>query len=457
MAVWSQATLSGITIFDRCDGEYFLPAYIKNENELAQIDTTPLPTMFHVSDGNHLSVSKHFSNDVGIPYFRGQDINDFFLENAYPIMIPEKVFSTPMMTRSHFYVGDVLLSIVGTIGSLSIVPESLGPATGSCKIAILRSKGYYSPFVLAAFLLSRFGQLQIRRNTRGAVQMGLILKDLVRVHVPIFEETAANQIEHLVKQAIEANRKSKTAYTQAQHLLESELGLDKLSFQKPVGYTARFSEIMSEKRANAEYFSPFVKQLLSLNFFKGAKSLATYFSILRGKTPTSYQKHGVAILKTKAIRTPSIDLDRANDFAQIDTGLTEIQEGDLILASMGVGSLGRLSYVYQLPGKFAVDGTLRVLRRKVDTPENIEVPQMLFLSSKAGQELIYRGIVGSTGIISLPDSYLRRIPLPEIDQTLRRELTCLVRSSIEAKNSAKHLLLTAKTRVEQLIEEAATR
>ena len=30
---------------------------------------------------------------------------------------------------------------------------------------------------------------------------------------------------------------------QAQQLLEAELGLDKLTFQKPVGYTARFSDV----------------------------------------------------------------------------------------------------------------------------------------------------------------------------------------------------------------------
>lgn len=123
-------------------------------------------------------------------------LKSFFLENASPIMIPEKVFSSPMMARSHFHAGDVLLSIVGTIGSLSIVPENLGQATGSCKIAILRSKGTYSPFVLAAFLLSRFGQLQIRRNTRGAVQMGLILK-AARAEDPHHCRTERGRQDHL--------------------------------------------------------------------------------------------------------------------------------------------------------------------------------------------------------------------------------------------------------------------
>ncbi len=167
----------------------------------------PLPQLFSVSDGNHLSVSRHFLDKGGVPYYRGQDINDFFIENASPARIPEEVYSSAMMGRSHFCAGDVLLSIVGTIGSLSIVPPTLGNATGSCKIAILRPKGSYSGSFLAAFLISKYGQLQIHRNTRGAVQMGLILKDLTRIRVPTPPESKlANQVQTGTKTGTRAFR-----------------------------------------------------------------------------------------------------------------------------------------------------------------------------------------------------------------------------------------------------------
>ena len=261
MAQWNLTELSSVTLFDRIDGEYYLPEYISNQSTLSRIETVALPQWFFVSDGNHLSVSKHFSDSEGIPYFRGQDVNDFFIENVNPIRIPKKVYTTPMMRRSHFLSGDVLLSIVGTIGSLSIVTDTIGEATGSCKIAILRSKGDCSPFFLAAYLMSKYGQLQIKRNTRGAVQMGLILKDLSRIRVPKFSDTHQAQIETLVKNSISVNRQSKTLYSQAQHLLESELGLDKLSFQKPVGYTARFSEVVTNSRFDSDYYQIKYKQL----------------------------------------------------------------------------------------------------------------------------------------------------------------------------------------------------
>jgi type I restriction enzyme, S subunit len=157
MAVWSITSSSSLIVSGRIDGEYYSPTYLKNESILSQIRTIPLPQVFFVSDGNHLTVSKHFTETEGVPYFRGQDINDFFIENASPVRIPDSVYSSSAMERSHFQAGDVLLSIVGTIGSLSIIPDPFHAATGSCKIAVLRSKGEYSAPFLAAFLLSQYG------------------------------------------------------------------------------------------------------------------------------------------------------------------------------------------------------------------------------------------------------------------------------------------------------------
>ena len=79
MAVWNLTELSSVTLFDRIDGEHYLPEYISNQDTLSKIETVSLPQWFFVSDGNHLSVSEHFSDGGEIPYFRGQDITDFYV------------------------------------------------------------------------------------------------------------------------------------------------------------------------------------------------------------------------------------------------------------------------------------------------------------------------------------------------------------------------------------------
>ena len=257
MAVWSEVKFSKIDAKSRIDSEYFSPEFIFKGEKIGKINSKPLPFVFNVSDGNHLEISHSFTdNEDGIPYFRGKDINNFFLGNAEPIKIPYHVFNAPQMQRSHFKAKDVLLSIVGTIGSVSIVPESLGLSTGSCKIAILRKKGTVSPYYLTAFLLSKYGQSQIKRNTRGAVQMGLILKDLVHIKIPIFSSTEELNISNRVLSAISINQESWELYIKAQKILEQELGLDKLKFRKPVDYETNFSQAMSSSRIDAEHFYP---------------------------------------------------------------------------------------------------------------------------------------------------------------------------------------------------------
>ena len=96
----------------------------------------PITDFVSVSDGNHMKISDKFIEE-GIPYYRGQDIHNFFIESANPICIDRQTYDVPYMKRSHLKKGDVLLSIVGTIGESALVYSDRN-ATCSCKLAILR-------------------------------------------------------------------------------------------------------------------------------------------------------------------------------------------------------------------------------------------------------------------------------------------------------------------------------
>src|SRR5690606_29836892 len=96
----------------------------------------------------------------------------FFAEHASPQHISELAFSQNHMRRSHLRRGDVLLSIVGTIGELSLV-KSAQEATCSCKLAILRPKKISAEY-LAAYLASKYGRVLTKRWTRGAIQMTML-------------------------------------------------------------------------------------------------------------------------------------------------------------------------------------------------------------------------------------------------------------------------------------------
>ncbi|MDD4072140.1 MAG: hypothetical protein PHY78_07255 [Desulfobacterales bacterium] len=383
---------------------------------------------------------------------RGQDINDFFIENADPIRIPKKNYDTPMMQRSHFLSGDVLLSIVGTIGSLSLVSDTIGEATGSCKIAILRSKRNYSPFCLAAFLMSKFGQLQIKRNTRGAVQMGLILKDLSRIRVPKFSEADQTQIETIVKKSIWVNRQSKTIYAQAQHLLESELVLDKLRFQKPVGYTARFSEMEQSRRMDAQHYQPQFSQLLShLAYFKSKRirDIRTYNR--RGLQPVYFEHGPIDVVNSQHLGPQHIiydGLQKASETAFAASSEGHIQMNDLLVYTTGA-YIGRTN-VYLRNAPALASNHVNILRLNSD----IDAAYMtLVFQSIVGQFQTQKYLRGSAQAELYPTD-IDWFVVPLIDSSKQIAIGDLVRDSLEKQQESKCLLEQAKTRVEQLIEEA---
>lgn len=452
MAQWNLTELSSVISFDRIDGEYYLPDYISNQYALSRIETAALPQWFLVSDGNHLSVSKHFSDSGEIPYFRGQDVNDFFLENANPIRIPKNIYDTAMMRRSQFFTGDVLLSIVGTIGSLSFVSDMIGDATGSCKIAILRSKGDCSPFFLAAFLISKFGQLQIKRNTRGAVQMGLILKDFSRIKIPKLPEEDQSQIETIVKKAISVNRLSKKLYRQAQHLLEYELGLDKLNFKKPVGYTARFSTVgltdtFNAGRIDAQCFAP---NAIFYQTWLRDYARCDLLSHLLQRMAKGRQQEETSAGPTDYCSIKHISGHELTDASKcqttVDTPLTD--QDDLLLAITGatIGKIGIVKRYKQL----AFSGDLLCLKANSKiSPHYL----LAALDHTIGQVQFNRWITGSTNGHLAPRD-VGRVLVPRFKEGIEAHIAGLVEESLSKRVESEKLLHQATTRVEQLIEEA---
>ncbi|MGD7035126.1 hypothetical protein [Methylotuvimicrobium buryatense] len=453
MAVWSKTTTSEILATRRIDAEFSDPKYIEAERRTRNCKTENLGSLGIFVPGPFGSAFRVRNYDFKSPfrYIRGQDVKPFFILEDDSRFIPQADFIR--LQRYAVKKDDLIISVVGTLGNVAVCTERETPAMFSCKSTIFRTNRV-DPYYLLAYLNSHYGQLCLLRRQRGAIQTGLNIEDLRSIPIPRIGNLIELEIAEKIRKAHYELILSRELYQSAQQLLEAELGLDKLSFQRTLGYTAQVSDVVSEKRMNAEYFSPLIKQILSNKIFIDAKPLTNYFSIIRGQSTNKYLDEGIAVLKTKNIRTPSIDYDRVNDFAGATVGLTAVQEGDLIFASMGVGSLGRISFTHNLPRECVIDGTLRLLRRKFDAPINIELPYLLFLSTRAGQELIYRGIIGSTGIISLPDEYLGRILLPNIPDNVCERLTELVISSMDAGNKSKELLEQAKNRVEQLIEEA---
>jgi len=462
MAVWSEIEYSNVDVTSRIDSEYFLPDFVKNEKTMMQIKTKPLPYLFHVSDGNHLGISQYFTDKTGaIPYFRGKDINDFFLENASPIRVPYSIFNSNQMKRSHFKTDDVLLSIVGTIGSLSIVPDTINNATGSCKIAILKGKGVLSPYYLAAFLLSKYGQLQMNRNTRGAVQMGLILKDLIKILIPIILVSDETNIENLVKNAIEKNKQSKSLYLQAQELLEHELGLDTLKFEKPVGYEVNFSDAILSSRTDAEYFQPQYIRLskaLRKSALLNGREVYKIKELLRSSPKygsskkLKYVEAGVPFLRIADLSNLKFDKDKLKYISTkeaYEERNAQVKTDDILISLSGTLGL-TIRITSELDGSIFGSYFIRLQLNEEINPRYFS----FYMNSLPGKMQVERYNTGGVQTnLTIPAIESFQVVL--LKKKKEEQLLGLITQAEESLKESKELLEKAKQKVENLIEQAA--
>lgn len=448
----SEILLSELERTARIDSEFYTKSNIEILEILKSKYPQALTNFLQVSDGNHMSISEYFTEGQ-IPYYRGGDIYNFFIEQTNsPLTIPQSVYDWPHMKRSHLQKGDVLISIVGAIiGNLSLVRTD-DKATCSCKLAILRPKQIESEFV-AMFLKSKYGQNQIQKFRRGSGQTGLILEDFDQLLIPNLQQKFRNKIRDLSNKAFEIVENSIYCYTQAENLLLNNLGLQDFQPSVEAVNTKSLKEsFLSSGRLDAEYYQPkydtIESKLSTLSTFK----IKEVFTLLSNPSPSTYRETGIKVIKTKNVRIPNIEIDNITDHTEQANLL--IEKDDLLFASMGVGSLGRVSYIDKAISDCTIDGTIKLFRTKEKFKNQyIEIPTLLFLTSSIGQELIYKYVIGSTGIISISKENIENLVIPKVDKRHAKKLNDLVLESQQLKVESEKLLEVAKRAVELAIEQ----
>jgi restriction endonuclease S subunit len=438
---------------DRFDSEYYLPRYLHQEIQLEMLTPSPLSQYATVSDGNHVKIS-HLYQDKGIPYLRGSDLTDFFLVNTQPTYIDKGVYNG--LARSHMKEGDVLLSIVGTIGKVAIVTDKFPLLTGSCKLAIIRPHSINSYF-LATYLASNLGQDQIARRVRGTVQQGLILPDLHDFPVPKVEGSQEKEIETLVKESYYLEQTSERSHAVAESLLLAVLGLEKLDLSPKLTYKAMFDEVKTAERFDSEYYQPKYHHIINTMEQSGfpIRRLGQIIEpILNGFDYRNYEEEGTPYIRVGDVRNGRIDLAGA---AKVPITLDDVgkniglQVNDILFTRKG--TFGQAAVVREGQEHAIISSEIMLLRLR----DNGDLPLLpdylsLFLNSPVGFQQIERRVHGVAYYsISQTDLATVRIAIPSIQ--IQEKLADKVQNSLRAEKEAKQLLEFAKQRVEQMIFE----
>ena len=165
------------------------------------------------------------------PYIRVRDLNNVIfasLSADYEFVDDETQKSIARYVTS---VGDVLISIVGTIGLTAIVDESLDQANLTENCVKITNLNGISPEYLLLYLRSPVGNKAITRGTVGAVQLKLPIKNILAIPIPLLSKEAYESLDTVLKtifkeislNVMESKRLAETRDALLPHLMSSKL------------------------------------------------------------------------------------------------------------------------------------------------------------------------------------------------------------------------------------------
>lgn len=446
----SEINLSDLERTGRVDAEFYQKGNLFVEKILNKWDRIAISECFNVSDGNHMSISDSFSSE-GVPYYRGQDIYNLFIENSNPLYISQEAYDKPLMRRSYLKKGDVLISIVGTIGNSALVTSDR-QATCSCKLAILRSnnKGIF-PETMLIFIKTKYGQSQIQKFRRGAVQTGLLLEDFDQLFVPKFSNEIQNICKVFVDKAKSLMDESTTIYNEAEELLIETLGLKGFSPKNEVCSIKSFKDSFGKLgRIDAEYYQT--------NYEDYDNLLKKYYNGygLIGDVCTIKDKNYIPDNKIEYSYIELANVGRQGNISNcakiygldLPTRARRIVSTNDVIISSVEGSLEKCALITSDYNGYVCTNGFYVINCDCINSETL----MILFKSKPIQTLMKRGCSG-TILSAIGKEELIKIPLPIITSDIQQKIKNLVTKSNATRKRSEELLNKAIKIVEIAVEQ----
>lgn len=460
MALFSKVLLSELKSGFRIDSEFYRPDYLILEAELKEFNCKKISQFAKVTDGEHGSV---ILQKEGIKYLTAENVKNGYIDISKVRYVDEMVDFRNR--RASVRVGDVLISIKGTLGEVAIAENWLLPANMNRDVAIIKpyQDSVILPEYLTIFLMTKFGVFQAQREGSGGVQQMITLGRLREFLIPEIPIQEQEEIKFLYQKSLDKHKESQTLYQQATDLLEQELGLDKVTFDKPISYKVNFRDIVNSSRFDSEFFNPYYSKLYGTIKASVTKNewnikkvglIATDFRY-GTSSKLKYISNGIPFLRIADLvnnRFEENSLKRISPIQAKKEYFASVQKGDILISRSG--SLG-LTIPIDENLKGAIYGSY-FIKLKLDNAVCLPEYFALFMDTLAGKFQVKK--LNSGGIqtnLTIPMIKSILVAYPNIER--QKELIKPYLESYALKKQSKILLTQAKARVEQLIEEAAAK
>lgn len=429
----------------RLDAEYFSKTYIEANKRLAAFGTTPIGDC--VTDGIHTSIDYDPSSPVRLISAMSPQENVFDLSrNA---RISEAMHKAN--PRTALRKGDVIVSTVGTIGNCAVVDDSVLPANCDRDVGIIRRSGY-SPYVLATFLLTRYGRAQTVRESTGNVQLHLFIYKMRGLKLPNFSPEFQVRIESLVKAAHGKIYEADKVFHSAEQMLLAELGFAGWSPTDDTVSVKSYSDFVSAGRFDAEHFQPKFDELFTMLSKCKVRPLGGkdgLVDIQRSIEPGSdaYSDKGVPFVRIADFTEMGITPPEIHISPDICADSPRPKKDTILLSKDG--SVG---IAYKVEEDLEVVTSSGILHLTVKDVSVLPDYLTLVLNSKIVRLQAERDAGGSI-IQHWKQSEIERVRIPLLPLPRQRAIADKVKSSFALRAESKRLLDLAKHAVETAIEQ----
>jgi restriction endonuclease S subunit len=457
MAVWSAIPISHLE-YSRIDADFYQPTYLKelkywrqlDKNvgaaKLGQLIATPVRT------GRTPKARRIKGDEPCVRFIKTDTVREGSIDFDNSPLLPRRVISD----RDYIQKDALVITIIGAtpeiVGRTAIVRPVDPECVTNQNVAVVRTSENCDPYYLTAYFQTKWGRDQIWRHSRRTEQVNLNCREVERVLVPNPAASLQKSIGNLVRNSFASSDQSLALYRKAEQLLESELRLDKLIFQKPVGFIAQFSELETANRSDAQHYQARFRDLIEhISTFHSVRIRDIRSYNRRGLQPVYVKDGQVDVVNSQHLGTRHVDYDglektSAPAFAAVPEA--HIQKDDLLIYTTGA-YIGRTNvYLSDVPAMASNHVNILRLRPGIDTAY-----MALVFQSAVGQFQTQKHARGSAQAELYPTD-IDRFVVPLLDTNKQEEMGNLVRESLALHSKSRNLLEQAKARVEELIMEA---
>ena len=439
----------------RVDAEFYKPEYLGLEDVLENKGNLyPLRKYCNYIKKGIFDISPELYISAGIPLIRTSEIKNPLINFSTTVFLDKETHR--LHYKTELKPNDIVMTKIGAyIGDIAILPNKYERYNFSQNVTGLSvHSGTINPKYLFAFLLSRFGHLQITRIIMLSGQGKIELEDIRDISVYEASVDFQLNISSLVEIGQLYISKSESIFKDAEDLILSELGLTNWQPKHQLSFIKNYSDTEQAGRIDAEYYQPKYEEIVNIikGYSGGWDTLGNLCTTKRGsliKDSFYDENRGIPYIRGADF---SGGLLSENKLVFINPKFkskneTYVIEDDIVFSL--IGSVGETAFVTkEFSNSCISNNTGRIRIKNKIRPMTLQI----LLHSIIGK-MYFEKYKTRTAQPKISDKDTHDFVLPILSEVKQTQIQQRVVESFALREQSKHLLECAKRAVEIAIEE----